>query len=226
LEAILLELLAQADNTDDPLQFLLAYAKRRAIQESRSELLAHGFAAELLDQADESDEPFKVLRENILESLPPKIRTAANGVKDEDFSKFVTDHLDILIAAESQKYAKQVLFNKSCVFRPDFSRVTKAFASNDLVLMMQVADEFIFENLKFTEGRDFTEPWFRSRVQIACLYNDHKFFKRLGRTLTEPPAKRTGVYPDKLSLFLITRWMPWVRRRLMFLDSAGSPMTL
>jgi hypothetical protein len=202
------EVLAQADMTRNPTQFLLSYESQRLVQGSRKELLQHGFSPEVLDQAEISDEPLGVLRKDILNLLPSNIQTIAANVKDEDFSKFVMDYLDIVAAAESQKCAEQVLREKSCVLRPDFNTVAKASATDDLAFMMQDADNFVFEELKFAEGRDLSAPWIRSRVETACRFNDQKFFKKLGRALTAPPTKTVGVKVDRLSLLLVRRWMP------------------
>lgn len=209
LEDYPVQILAEAERKSKPFEFLRKYQQRRLIQESRKELLGGGFSPEVLDEAEKSDDPLAVLRKNILASLPSEIQTAAITKRDEDFGKYVMDYIDLLDAADSQTKAKQMLFKKSVVLPPDFARVTRVSATDDLALMMQTADDFIFENLKFAEGRNLADSWLQSRIKIASEYNDQRFFKRLGRALSEPTTKKAGiVFPNKLSQLLVTGWMP------------------
>jgi hypothetical protein len=203
------EILARAEQETKPFDYLLAYRQQRLMQESRKELLARGFSPETLDRAEKSSDPLTVLREEILADLPTEIQISAREKSDEEFSKFVMDYVEIIDAAASQAQANQMLFDKCVVLPPEFGQVTTVSATNDLALMMQAADDFIFENLKFAEGRDLTDPWLQSRIKIACVYNDQRFFKRLGRALALPPSKEPGIaFTDKLSQLLVTRWMP------------------
>jgi hypothetical protein len=202
-------ILAQAEQEEEPFEFLFNHRQQEVMREARPELLSRGFSPETLEHADQSSTPLTVLREEIIASLPAKIQAIAKEKTDEEFGKFVMDYCDNFAAAASQAKADQMLFDKSTVLPPDFGKVTAASETNDLARMMRVADDFIFENLKFAEGRDLTDPWLQSRIKIACSYNDQRFFKRLGRALSNPPSKQPGIgHTDKLSRLLVARWMP------------------
>ena len=200
--------LEKAEKEAEPFDFLLQYRQRQLLSEVRPMLLNHGWSQEVIDRAEMSENPLAVFREELISSLPPEIRDMARQKEDENLGQFVIQYVDLVKAAESQSKAREILFKKSVIFPPDFSQVFEASPTDGVVRMMGAADSFIFENLKFPEGRDLSDPWFRSRVENACLRNDYTFFKKLGRALTEPPTKTAGVNPDKLSFFLVNRWMP------------------